>query len=424
MKTKNIIAVLVLCTIVILVGLKAKKIKRYFADQRYYSTLVKYNILKKCYAPHPDIEEIVAQEGFDYFSYDKEVTSSSLKKLEDKTIKDKEVPSIPTISHRVYFSAQDSQNKLDDFYIEEMKLHFNNLNSLGDAWQHLIWTNQPNLFPAEVVNIKGVEIRSIDEFKNHLSYEYVIEALRKGGSSKPYLTEATDFIRLMVVQKFGGVYTDNDYEIYNLENFSSLIKRFDFIGARETIRLDSFYTNSFFSAKPDHPIINDILERRLRNYKLVDAPVYTKQPCNIYDRILFNGPVLMAISYFAKNNIDGNNDIIMPSWMMMNVDFSRYKNNNCKLSEITKDSFEQTSQNLDKIISSFVINPKLEEWQYTYNLESPFGNENIYYNLKNRAMFDIIGSDASCGTWIIKGNHQKFFYFNYPKNLQLFGLGN
>lgn len=391
-------------------------IQNFFEKQRYYKYLLKLNFIKHCYVAHPDIEEILAQEGFDYFSKDKEVTSDGLKKLEDKTIKDKDVPTIPTISHRVYFSAQDSQKKLDDFYIEEMKLHFNNLNSLSDTWKHLIWTNQPNLFPEEITDIKGVEVRSIEEFKDHPSYDYVIEALKKGNDSRPYLTEATDFVRLMVVQKFGGVYTDNDYEIYNLEKFSDLMNKFDFIGARETIRLDSFYTNSFFAAKPDHPILNDVLERRLRNYNILEAPTYTKYPCNIYDRILFNGPVLMAISYFAKNNIEGNNDIILPSWMMMNMDFSRYKNNNCKLSEITKDSFKENSKNLDQIISSFVIKPKLEEWQYTYNLEHPSSEQNIYYNLKDRSMFSIIGSDASCGTWIIKGNHKKFHYWNWPWN--------
>ncbi len=391
-------------------------VQKFFEKQRYYKYLLKMNIIKYCYVAHPDIKEIIAQEGFDYFSQDREVTSNSLRKLEDKTIKKKDTPTIPTISHRVYFSAQDSQKKLDDFYIEEMKLHFNNLNSLSNTWKHFIWTNQPSLFPAEVIDIKGVEVRSIDEFKDHPTYDYVVEALNKGNNSRPYLTEATDFVRLMVVQKFGGVYTDNDYEIYNLEKFSDLMNKFDFIGARETIRLDSFYTNSFFAAKPNHPILNDILERRLRNYNIIEAPIYTKYPCNIYDRILFNGPVLMAISYFAKNNIDGNDDIILPSWMMMNMDFSRYKNNNCKLSEITKDSFKKTSENLNEIIASFVIKPKLEEWQHTYNLENPSSEQNIYYNLKDRAMFSIIGSDASCGTWIIKGNHKKFHYWNWPWN--------
>ena len=390
-------------------------VRKFFDKQRYYKYLLKLNLIKHCYVAHPDIEEILAQEGFDYFSYDKKVTSDSLKKLKDSNIPVSDIPKIPKITHHVYFSAKNSQKKLDDFYIEELKLHFNNFNNLSDNWQHNIWTNQNDLFPVEVTSIKGVKIRSIEELKSHPSYIYVIEALDKGNNLRPYLTEATDFVRLMVIQKFGGIYTDMDYEIYCPKVFFDLMKKFDFIGARETIRLDSFYTNSFFAAKPDHPIINDALERRLRNYSGSEAPVYNRYPCNIYDRILFNGPVLMAISYFAKNNIDGNNDIILPSWMMMNMDFSRFKNNQCKLSEITKDSFDETNKNLDKIILKFTINPKLEDWQYTYNTEHPEG-QNIYYNLKDRGKFNIIGSDASCGTWIIKGNHKKFHYWNWPWN--------
>lgn len=390
-------------------------VNKFFDKQRYYKYLLKLNLIKHCYVSHPDIEEILAQEGFDYFASDQKVTSDSLKKLEDKNIKSADIPKIPSITHHVYFSAENSQKELDDFYIEELKLHFNNFNSLSDNWQHNIWTNQANLFPAEVINIKGVKVRSIEELKDHPSYNDVVEVLNKGNNARPYLTEATDFVRLMVVQKFGGIYTDMDYEIYRPEVFFDLMKKFDFIGARETIRLDSFYTNSFFAAKPNHPILNEALARRFRNYNSDEAPVYTKYPCNIYDRILFNGPVLMAIAYFAKNNIDGNNDIILPSWMMMNMDFSRFKNNHCKLSEITKSSFEETHKNLDKIIESFTISPELEAWQYTYNSEHPY-EQNIYYNLKDRDRFDIIGSDASCGTWIIKGNHKKFHYWNWPWN--------
>ena len=393
--------------------IKAPKIKKYFENQRYYKYLLTLNLLKHCYVAHPDIEAILAQEGFDYYANDLKVTSDSLYKLENKNIQASDIPKIPMITHHVYFSANGSLPKLDDFYIEELKLHFNNLNALSDGWQHNIWTNQANLFPAEVTKIKGVKVRSITEFDDHPVYQNLIDVLKKGNELRPYLTEATDFVRLMAVQKFGGIYSDMDYEIYNPKILFDWMKKFDFIGARETMYIDSFYTNAFFAAKPNHPILNDALERRFRNYNLEQKPDYIKYPCNIYDRILFNGPVLMAISYFAKNNIDGNSDIIFPSWMMMNMDFSRFKNNHCKLSEITKESFNETNKNLDKILAEFADNPEVDPWQYKDNINNP-ALQNIYYNLKYHNGYDIIGTDASCGTWIIKGNHSKFYYWNWP----------
>lgn len=406
----------IILNIAIILGLivifKYDKISRYFAHQRYYKYLENLHIIKHCYVPHPDIKAIFAQEGFDYYAYNNKVINDGLAKLNNPIILTQSLPKIPRITHKVYFTGKNKPNKLDDFYIEELKLHFNNFNNLGGEWEHNIWTNQPDLFPKEVLEIDGVKLRSINELSNHPLYANVLEILKLGEEFKPHLTEATDFVRLMVVQKFGGIYTDMDYEIYRPEVFFDWMKKFDFIGARETMHLESFYTNAFFASKANHPILNYAIEKRFRNYNSQNIPDYIKYPCKIYDKILLNGPVLMALSYFAKNNIDGNVDIILPSWMMMNVDFSRFKNNHCELSKITAQNFSKTQQELDKLIAEFTHNPNVPDWQYKNNL-----SQNIYYTLKNKDKYPIIGTDASCGTWIVKDEyHKNVYYWKWPWN--------
>jgi len=387
-------------------AIQHKKIKKFFVEQRYYKYLVSMHILKPCYISHPDIETIFAQEGFDYFKDDQKITSNSLKKLEDLSIKPGEAPKIPLVTHHVYFSNINSSKNLDVFFIEKMKTYYTKLNELNNSWQHYIWTNNPSLFPAEVKNIKGVVIKNSQEFANSSAYPSLLDILQKSEQLKPYLAQATDLVRLLAVQKYGGIYTDMDYEIYNPQYLFELMQNFDYIGTRETIRLDSFYANSFFAAKPNHPILNFAVERSFINYQKTDTPEYVKYPCNIYDGILFSGPVLITISYFSKNNIDRNNDIILPSWMGLNKNFARYKNNDCKLSEITKEYFDDRIKNLDVIMSDFTASPVFEE-------ENTKNSSSIYYNIEHRNKYKIIGSDPMCGTWITQGNHQRIHYLNW-----------
>ena len=405
--------------------MKRHKIKKSFLkfySNNFYQGLVDYKIIKKCYVSHPDIIQIFAQEGLNYESLSQEITATNLKKLNNLNIETASKLKIPTISHKIYFTPKNNQVELNAFYIEELKTSFNGFNNLGIAWKHIIWTNQPDLFPKEITNIKGVEVKSIDEFKNHQSYDNLLKILDKANDFKPHLAEATDLVRLMVVQEYGGVYSDMDYEIYNPKAFFELMKKFDFVGTKEEMSINGFYSNAFFAAKPNHPILNDALEKYYRNYNLdfnnKNIPDYVKYPCNIYDKILFNGPVLITISYFAKNNIDGNSDMIMPSWMMMNREFARLKNNDCKLSEITPAYFQKNQRNLHELFRIFNSNQQVESWQkanawqFINNLNNPL-TQTIYYNLKDHAKFKIIGADASCGSWIMNETHHKYYYWNF-----------
>lgn len=453
--SKKTIVILLIILSLIAIG-RILKVKGYLPKDFLYQTLVNLHITKPCYNSYKNMIEIFNQEGFDYEESNKKVITDSLNKLLDTNILVADAPKIPPITHRVYLVSKQISNNLNDFYIEEMKVNFNKLNDLGEDWQHNIWTNDSDLFPLEIKDIKGVNIRSVDELKDNPLYRFLLEIIDKGQAKGPYLAEAADLVRLIVTEKFGGIYMDMDYEIYNPDALFDLMKKFDFIGGREKLSQWSLYGNAFIAAKPGHPILKRALEIEFRNRKSginnTNVPTYIKYPCKEYDSIYFNGPLLMTISYFAENNKNGNSDIILPPWMIFNVQFARLKNaygfaersnglfsavkrfftknkdynRVCDYSLILPKNFNSSIDFMPQLIQDYIQNVKKEDFAQYYKLQDTTREDlgyrdyeqNIYYNLEDRERFKIIGADMFCGSWTQgKKISGRAYYWNLPKFL-------
>jgi mannosyltransferase OCH1-like enzyme len=380
--------------VIIIVSIKHReRVRGYLAEEKYYKILEKVHIIKRCYQPMQDFKEVFLQEGFDYKALDEQVTADGLVKLAH--MKNSLDYKIPTITHHIYFTS--NSKILNDFYLEKMKANFSKLNAVSGNWQHYIWTNKQEIFLDELRDIPGVMVREVLELKEHILYPSVLEALNKGQVSRAYFAEASDILRFILVQKFGGVYHDMDYEIYNAEALSNMMKNFDFIGGRELYKEESYYGSAFFAAKANHPVLNDVVEKKHRNSMIMNAPNYIKYPCYSNDLVYFNSPPLLTLAYFNKNNIEGNEDIILPAWMVFNVDFARYKNKTCHYSLITRDEFKRNNKNLSALVAG-----------YTNHLTIIDNAENIYY--KNNTEFPIIGADMFCGNWYDNKNNYKNKY--------------
>lgn len=386
--------------------IKFNKIKRYFKEERYYSVFSALGLTERCYDPYKDIETLFIQEKIDYKLYDKRITSESLKKILSLYSNNSQ-NKIPYITHHIYFSkTSDTKVTLNNFYIEKMKANFNKLNDINDQWQHNIWTNNPQGFTKELNKIKGVEIKDISIFYKSPLYQILLEALNNFNKTKLplYLAESSDILRLMTLQEFGGIYNDMDYEIYNAQQLVNYMHKFDFIGGRDKIANYSYYANSFLAAKPSHPVLNEAIAMILRNHtKPKTVPDYIKYPCNQNDRLYFNGPPLITLSYFKKNNINGNNDVILPSWMILNIAFARNKNKTCDYNSITKEFFDKNNSSLELLIKNFAQDSVTQEINKFYGSQKEQEENslsNIYYSLKDRENFPIIGADMGCGTWV------------------------
>jgi hypothetical protein len=359
----------------------------------FYKALNYLHITKACYKSNEVFLEIFEQEDFDYTKMDKAVTNDGLTKLANKDLSPTQLK-IPTISHHIYFTSEENPRKLNEYLTGIVESSLLKLNNTED-WQHYIWTNKPDIFADQLVNLKGVKFKDIQEFQGHPLYPYVIQAMDKGATLNAHFAEASDILRFMVVQKFGGMYNDLDYEIYNANSLVELMHKFDFMGGRETTADQIYYGNAFFASKPNHPIVNDIIAREIRNHSQIDPnlPDYVKYPCRAFDKVYFNSPPMFTMAYFSKNNIEGNIDIILPSWMIYNASFARYKNSDCNYSEITKDIFLERENNLDSLIKDYTLKASKEA----------LPGDNIYYSYQEGSKFDIIGADMFCGSWS-KGN--------------------
>ncbi len=64
------------------------------------------------------------------------------------------------------------------------------------------------------------------------------------------------------------------------------------------------------ASKAYHPIVSNAIKRIKRNFHSVDLPEYIKYPCNLYDEVFFSAPILITMSYFGTNNIEGNKVLI------------------------------------------------------------------------------------------------------------------
>ena len=382
-------------------------IKLYFENERYYSIFSALRITKPHYKPYKSFYDIFKQEGFDYRVENAKAIVGALSKLENLKVKD----NIPLITHQIYFTNPAKPKILSPFYIENLKNSFNQLNDLAN-WEHNIWTNYPALFPQEIKNIKNVKIHDITELVSHQLYDLLEKYVQKGAKDRAYYSESSDFVRFMVLQEYGGIYRDMDYEIYNPKKLLELIKSFDYIGAREKVNIKSYYASAFMAAKPNHPIINEAVRLLYRNHHLDEnSPVYLKYPSIEFDRIYFNAPPLITIAYFAKNNQQGNNDIILPPWMVFNKAFAEFKNDGCNFNKMNLAEVTQKNNNLTQLILDFTKDSK--------NLMSSDGKlnssqENIYYNTKYRKNYTIIGADMSCGTWVADNSFKKIYYWNIP----------
>ncbi len=172
--------------------------------------------------------------------------------------------------------------------------------------------------------------------------------------------------------------------------------------------LNSYYGNAFIAAKPNHPIMLKALAINERNYIKTNAPDYIKYPCKESVRIYYNGPPLLSIAYFLQNNINGNSDIILPSWMIFNAHFARFKNKICTYTKITKTEFNDNNNHLSSLLKNYTINTEIEGGEST----DP-ALQNIYYNTNYRKDFPIIGADMFCGNWIIGNKFKRNYYWNW-----------
>ncbi len=226
---------------------------------------------------------------------------------------------IPLISHSIYYTKDTSPIKLKELYVKKSSICVKKLNAAEASFKHYIWTNNPNIDIGVLSN--NVELKLINEFSTHPLYHNIENLLEQGKLSIRKLVQASDVTRIMVMQTYGGIYHDLDYEIFEAFILLKYMRSFNYFNGREFDFHDSFIGNAFFAANAHHPVLNTMVDLILRNLNdIPKAPQYVQFPLNQDDEIFIRtGPVAMTIASYKGMNISPNIDVIFPAAVFYNA---------------------------------------------------------------------------------------------------------
>jgi len=238
---------------------------------------------------------------------------------------------VPPISHVVYFTDPQNHKPWKQLYTNKYIKTTKRLSEQDPNMKHYIWTNDVNTVPAEVRALPNVEVRTFDEFQNHDLMPKITELVEKAKTDPSVYVQASDVARVVTQQKYGGVYHDLDYEIFDAAAVIKYMKLASFVGGKEEEgRFDSFMGNAFIASTPSHPVINEVARKIKRNLNLeADVPDYIRYPYNKFDSIICTtGPMALTLSYF-KIQEDPSKDsslapmLMLPARVLFSVDYAR-----------------------------------------------------------------------------------------------------
>jgi mannosyltransferase OCH1-like enzyme len=228
-------------------------------------------------------KDIFIQEGLDKNSFHDNWAKNHEQALEalDKKIDELNLKvssyKIPPITHVVYFTSLQNPNPWKELYVNKYLKTNERINAEDSKFTHYIWSNKKESIPSEIRSLPKVQVRELNEFSDHPLMPNLQKFLDEGQSDPRIFVEASDVARIMTQQKYGGVYHDLDYEVFDAKTLIRYMKSLTFFaGKEEKGRWDSFIGNAFFASKVNHPVINKLAKIIKRNLDLVDAPDYIR----------------------------------------------------------------------------------------------------------------------------------------------------
>ncbi len=267
-------------------------------------------------------EEIFTHEGLNRKNEYEKWKKDTAKKLKNIDSYLTSAYKISAISHATYFTKSDHPPVMKDLYVDKYIKSCSRLSDADPSFWHILWTNNVKAIPDSVKSLKGIKLQSCDEFKEHELYSYYLNFLRRAQNDARVFVEASDVARVMALQKYGGLYHDLDYEIYDAKIMINYMKSFPHFNAQEADKWDSCVGNALIATTKDHPILNKFAFIISRNLKFDDqTPIYVKYPKNNFDGVMFQtGPVAITMATYLAYSDDC---MIFPDKIIYNCAFAR-----------------------------------------------------------------------------------------------------
>ncbi len=286
------------------------------------TTLIGLNI--GCY--HELNQEVFAQEGIDYNKKKAAFAQDYLKKiLNPSAYKQAGSGDIPTISHHIHVSPPEDYQQPNQVSINKTVLTINRLNDLEVQWQHFIWTNNQATIPDNIQSLKNIIIKDIKEFAEHSLYGNILDLLTLAPKEERLLSQISDLLRYLILQKFGGAYFDGDYDLLDAKKLYELMQVYNILMGQEPQGWSSSLGNSFIVAQPHHPVIKTAVELSNRNLNAELLPEYVRYPCSLLSKHMYTtGPAMLTIAFYKSANASNNDLLAMDSRIFFNKAYIDY----------------------------------------------------------------------------------------------------
>ena len=264
------------------------------------------------YAFLGDLKEICNNPRSTTKLFDNEEFRSFYNKLLNKYYKTNisDQPKIPYITHNIWITNPKNPRAPEQVHIDTMLNTLASLDKEGMIWQHFFWVNKKGLFPAleNYLSEYGVVIREFSEIEH---YEPNIPYFLKALEINPVVL--ADYMRLILLQNYGGLYMDLDVAITQF-SFVKQLHTYLNLYTTDFGKINSCLCNGFIAASIKHPRIERAVKIAHNN---IDSTIFSSYPvrysCDKDLKVGFiAGACMFNQAFIIEPESDTNIDIVFP----------------------------------------------------------------------------------------------------------------
>ncbi len=150
-------------------------------------------------------------------------------------------------------------------------------------------------------------VKEFSEFGDFHLKDFVEDSVYK----KRKMGMATDAFRAVLLEKFGGIYMDSDFEM--LQSVSPWLNYYDGVFTVEP--MSSFVGNAHFMVAPHHPVMTELVNIITRNTTAETIPSYIHDVLiedPVYATIAITGPGALTEAVAKKIGSHHSHDVVLP----------------------------------------------------------------------------------------------------------------
>lgn len=217
-----------------------------------------------------------------------------------------DIQKIPAKIHHIWLTSPDKPSEVRPQDIENVIKTKKLFNKSNLTWEHILWTNDRSLIPASIEKLQqdGIQVIDYHDYQNEL---HMVQEIDRKVAERQW-GEASDTLRCVVTERFGGVYADLNFVFYRHMEYE--VFTYHFI----TMTYSDYHVdNFFFAASPHHPIMQKAIELIYRNF--VNPPHYIQHILEHGGEDLKRLADLttaepISIAYYTACHKNGNIDVV------------------------------------------------------------------------------------------------------------------